>query len=488
MYDMEEKLEKIEQVIQAGPYRDTWESLSEYTVPRWYNRAKFGIFIHWGVYSVPAFGNEWYSRNMYDPDHREYAHHREVYGDQRKFGYKDFIPMFRGERFDPGAWASLFREAGARYVVPVAEHHDGFQMYKSELSAFNARQMGPRRDVLGELKQACQTAGLEMGASSHRAEHWFFMNKGRQFGDIPENLQRGDFYWPSMPEGDHFDLFSEPAPDEEFLKDWLVRTCEIVDRYQPKILYFDWWIQHSAFKPWLRKLAAYYYNRAEAFGGGVICYKHDAFLFGTALPDVERGAFGQVQPFYWQTDTAIGLDSWGYTEENRYKDAQDIVQDLADVVSKNGCLMLNVGPRADGTITEEETAVLRGIGKWLSVNGEAIYNTRVYRTYGEGPTRTPEGHFSDGVKKNYTSRDFRFTVGGGYLYAIAMKCSDDGRYCIGTLGRRDASKATNFAGIIDSVEVLGWEEHPLWHREEAGLYIETGFRSDYPVVFRIRLK
>ena len=489
MYDMTPDLARIQQVIDSGPYRDTWASLSEYTLPQWYPKAKFGIFIHWGVYSVPAFGNEWYSRNMYDPARREFDHHRKTYGEHKDFGYKDFIPMFRAEKFDPNAWAQLFREAGARYVVPVAEHHDGFQMYKSDISHFNAYEMGPKRDVLGELKQACREAGLEVGASSHRAEHWFFMSAGKKFdSDIHEPLQRGDFYWPSMPEGDHFDLFSRPAPSEEFLQDWLVRTCEIIDRYEPRILYFDWWIQHSAFKPWLRKLAAYYYNRAERFGGGVICYKHDAFLFGTALPDVERGAFAQVQPYHWQTDTAIALNSWCYTEGNEYRAPQEIVQDLVDVVSKNGCMMLNVGPKADGTISEEETAVLRAIGKWLSVNGEAIYDSRVYRRYGEGPTRIQEGQFSDGVKKNYTSRDFRFTVAKGCIYAIAMRCSGDGHYCIETLGRRDASKTANFSGIIDDVAVLGWEGKPSWHREEAGLFIETGFRSDYPVVFRIRLK
>ncbi len=287
MYDLKPYLEKIDRVIAQGPYQDTWESLSAYRVPAWYQNAKFGIFIHWGIYSVPAFGSEWYSRNMYIQGSPEYEHHIATYGKHAEFGYKDFIPMFQAEHFDPDKWAELFRKAGARYVVPVAEHHDGFQMYRSEISHWNACEMGPKRDVLGELKESCGRLGMQVGASSHRVEHWFFMGHGKEFdSDIKDPMERGDFYWPAMPEQDHHDLYSKPEPTEEFLQDWLVRTCEIIDRYRPKILYFDWWIQHSACKPWLKKFAAYYYNRAHEWGtDAVINYKHDAFLFGTAVPD-----------------------------------------------------------------------------------------------------------------------------------------------------------------------------------------------------------
>lgn len=171
MYNMSNDLKKIDKVIAQGPYKDTWESLSNYTVPSWYKKAKFGIFIHWGVYSVPAFGNEWYSRSMYCKCSREFEHHIKTYGSQKDFGYKDFIPLFKAEKFDAQKWAELFKEAGAKYVVPVAEHHDGFQMYKSKISHWNAYEMGPKRDVLGELETACKDQGLILGASSHRAEH-----------------------------------------------------------------------------------------------------------------------------------------------------------------------------------------------------------------------------------------------------------------------------------------------------------------------------
>lgn len=335
---MQAYLRQIDEVIEKGRYKADWNSLHEHPVPAWFKKAKFGIFIHWGIYSVPAFSREWYSRNMYMQGSPEYEHHRKTYGPQKEFGYKDFIPMFQAEKYEPERWADLFVKAGAKYVVPVAEHHDGFQMYRSDLSHWNACEMGPKRDTLGELTEALEQRGLVNGASSHRAEHWFFMGHGKEFdSDVKEPLQRGDFYWPAMPERDPNDICSEPAPSEEYLQDWLVRTCEIIDRYQPKLLYFDWWIQHQAFEPYLRKLAAYYYNRGEEWGREVLInYKNDAFPFGTAVQDVERGQFADAKPYYWQTDTAVARNSWCYTENNDYKKAVDIVCDLVDIVSKNG--------------------------------------------------------------------------------------------------------------------------------------------------------
>ena len=344
---MQEYLKKIDEVIAQGPYKDTWESLQEYHVPTWYEKAKFGIFIHWGIYSVPAYGNEWYSRNMYIQEKREFEHHRKTYGEHKDFGYKDFIPMFKAEKFDAKEWVSLFKQAGAQYVMPVAEHHDGFQMYDSELSEWNAAKMGPKRNVLAELYEACKEAGLQNCASNHRFEHWFFMSHGKKFdSDVKEPLKKGDFYWPAMPEPENtFDLFSKPEPTTEFLEDWLCRCCELVDKYRPKVLYFDWWIQHSSIKPYLRKFAAYYYNRAAEWGEEVVInYKHDAFPFGIAVLDIERGQFADAKPYVWQTCTSVAKNSWCYTVGNEYKTSSQILCDLVDIVSKNGRLLLNVGP------------------------------------------------------------------------------------------------------------------------------------------------
>lgn len=480
-------LQQVDRIIAAGPYSPDWESLMEAPVPGWFRQRKLGIFIHWGVYSVPAKFHEWYSRNMYIKDSPEYQHHVNTYGPHSAFGYKDFIPMFRAEHFDPGEWMTLFRDAGAGYVFPVAEHHDGFQMYDSELSDWNAAKMGPERDVLGKLKTAAEARDLVFCTSSHRAEHWFFMGNGRQFdSDVKDPMVKGDFYWPAMPEGDHFDMYSQPAPSEEFLRDWLARTAEIILNYQPKLLYFDWWIQHQAFKPWLLKLAAFYYNCGRQWGEDVlICYKHDAMMFGTGIVEVERGALADAKPYPWQTDTAVARNSWCYTDSLEYKSSREVICTLADVVSKGGNLLLNVGPKADGTIPQGDRKILEDLATWMRVNGQAIHGAKCWRNFAEGPTQAAEGQFQDGHEVCYTSEDYRFTVSNGAIYAICMKCPADGRFTVRSLKTKADKDRPQFQGMIRKVELLGYGE-VAWQADEEGLHVcGENLGSDWPVVLKI---
>lgn len=466
-------LSRVDAVIKKGPFHDTWDSLIRFHVPEWYQDAKFGIFIHWGLYSVPAFDSEWYPRNMYLQGSKVFQHHVETYGPQSKFGYKDFIPKFTAEKFDANHWAETFRNAGAKFVVPVAEHHDGFPMYDCDLTEWSAARMGPKRDVIGQLEAAVRKQGLHFGASSHRAEHWWFYNGGMQFDSDVRDPKYEAFYGPAKPD--------KTQPDETFLKDWLARTVEIVDKYQPEILWFDWWIEQPVFEPYLRKFAAYYYDRGRQWGKGVaINYKHTSFPEQAAVLDIERGQLDEIRPQFWQTDTSIDKRSWGYIKDPDYKPAGEIVGDLVDIVSKNGALLLNIGPKPDGTIPEEQEKILLQIGNWLATNGEAIYGTRPWRIYGEGPTRVVAGSFKDTARQSFTSEDIRFTTNDGALYAIALGWPANGRLVIKALGGEEPK--------IRSIHLLGSTEKLKWTRNDQGLTIETPPEKpgDYAYVFKIR--
>ncbi len=488
---MEKILQLVKEVNNRGRFKPTWKSLLEFQVPKWFRDAKFGIFVHYGLYSVPEFGNEWYSRNMYQQGCPEFEYHIQTYGEQKDFGYKDFIPMFTGENFDADEWVKLFKESGAKYCCPVAEHHDGFQMYKSEISKWNIAEMGMKKDYLKLLKLSCEKYGLDFCTSSHRAEHWFFMNGGTKFeSDIKkEELKKGNLYWPSEEEKEHFDFYSKPYPTKEFVEDWFVRTAELIENYMPKILYFDWWIQHQAFKPYLKELMAFYYNRGLEKGVEVaICYKHDAFLFGTGIVEMERGKFIDAKPFYWQSDTAIGKNSWCYTKNLDYKSSYDLIVNLIDIVSKNGNLLLNVGPRGSGEISNKDREILMDIGKWLKINGEAIYGSKVYSTSGEGVKTKTEGNFSEKDDIVYSKSDFRFTVNNGAIYATVLKYDED--ILIKTLRRGSEKDKHGVLSKINNISVLGFEDADIsYEHKETGLKIVTkGITTSMPVIFKIEVE
>jgi alpha-L-fucosidase len=485
----EEILKNVDGTIANGKFKASWDSLEEYKVPSWYEDGKFGIFIHWGVYSVPGFGNEWYPRNMYKEGSPEFEFHVKNFGPHNKFGYKDFIPMFKAEKFDADAWAELFKKSGAAFVVPVAEHHDGFQMYESALSKWNAAQMGPKRDIIGELAAAVRKQGMVFGVSSHRAEHWWFMGEGRNFNSDVCDPEYADFYGPakSQPGIVHqWDNYKTSNPDKDYLDDWLARTCELIDKYEPQLLWFDWWIMNLTFKPYLKKMAAYYYNKGEEWNKGVaINYKYDAFPVGTAVFDVERGQLSGIRSVFWQTDTAVAKNSWGYTENQEYKTAGDIICDLIDIVSKNGAMLLNVGPRPDGTIPQPDQDILLEIGRWLQVNGEAVYGTRPWKIFGEGPTKVSEGAFTDTGRQAFTSEDIRFTTKGDAVYATVLNWPEDGSIKVKCMGK--GSKLV--AESIKKVELVGSEAPVQWASEDDGLNISTSGRPNikYAAVFKISL-
>ena len=474
-------------------FEPTWESLQQYEIPAWYADGKFGIFIHWGAYAVPAFANEWYPRNMYIQGSREYEHHVKTYGPHTEFGYKDFIPMFRAEKFDADGWAELFRESGARFVVPVAEHHDGFAMYDCSTSRWTSVHMGPQRDIVGELAQAVRARGMVFGVSTHRAEHWWFMNGGRNFPSDVQDPAFDDFYGPAVQHEDCDgtaqntpSLTSQPYPSTEYLEDWLARTVELVDKYQPQLVWFDWWIGHAAFPEYLKRFAAHYYNRGQEWDKGVaINYKYEAYQEGTAVLDVERGQLSDIRPLLWQNDTSVAKNSWSYVVPQDYKTAESLIQDLVDVVSKNGALLLNIGPRPDGTIPEPEQAILREIGAWLAVNGEAIYGTRPWELFGEGPTEVTEGAFTDTKRAPFTAADFRFTTKGDALYAICLAWPGE----TATIHALRAGSPLLDRRVVE-VALLGAPGALAWSVEANGLKIRMPATKpcDHAYTFKIRLE
>ncbi len=485
-------ISQSEELAPPEKYEPNWESLSAYEIPKWFQDAKFGIFIHWGPYSVPAFKSEWYPRLMYmdekvwnanfeiqsEEPSSVYEHHVKTYGHPGKFGYKDFIPKFKGEQFDAKEWVDLFIEAGAKYVVPVAEHHDAFAMYQSNITRWNAAEMGPKRDILGELFDAARKRGLKAGASSHLAFNWAYFNRKPEFDNW--NTEYDDLYGINREKTDEM--------SEKWREIWWSRTKDIIDSYQPDIMWFDFYLDKEAFKPEHPKLAAYYYNKGLEWGKEVVLQSKnfggfESYPPGTNVLDLERGKMSDIQSKTWQTDTSVGENSWGYVKNWISKTPDRLIDDLVDIVSKNGCLLLNVGPKSDGTIPEDQQEVLLEIGKWLKVNGEAIYKSSPWKIYGEGPTGVAKGHHSEKKNASFTSRDFRFTTREGKLYVIAMEKPKEQRWNVTSL----AEGAPLCPYKIEKVRLLGYDQPLQWTQSNTGLEISfpTNHSGDYAYVLEV---
>lgn len=486
---MDEKIKayvkKIDETIAAGKFKDNWESLSAHKTPDWYRQGRFGIFIHWGVYSVPAFGNEWYPRRMYDKTDPVFFHHIAKYG--KKFEYRHFIDRFSPDKYVPAEWAKLFADAGAKFVMPVCEHHDGIKMYGSDLNRWNMVSL-KGRDYMLELKEQVEKAGMTFLASNHRAEHYWFMNFARK--NFPESEvvateEFRDLYGPAYcpPSGKARKTDKEITATSDWLCDWLASACEMIDRLKPSAVYFDWWIQKTEFKPYLKKFIAYYYNRAEEWGKQVtVFYKVGAVMNGCATFDVERGQVADVRADVWQSDTSTARNSWCYTDLNIFKQPIEIICNLIDVVSKNGCFMLNVGPKADGEICDKDKKILSDIGEWMRINGEAIYDASPCEVgFGEGRKRKT-GSFKE--KLVYGPRDYRFTFKTGAIYAFQM---------FPAYRKEIRIKKLAFSGEhgirydIKKVELLGSDIKIKHYQDESGLYIGIPEKPDVPFPYCFKI-
>jgi len=393
-------------------YQPNWESLSRHeAAPEWFRDAKLGIYFHWGVYSVPAYGNEWYPCRMFIKGNPVNKHHIETYGDPAEYGYDRFVDQWKTPNFHPEEWAKLFREAGARFAGPVAEHHDGFSLWNSKVTPWNAVNKGPRRDLVGELAKAIRSEGLKFITTFHHARNHY-----GHFDAMKKN-------YPQAMSDPQVAILYGQMPDEQFHQMWLGKLKEVIDQYQPDIIWFDSWLDRIP-ESYRQQFCTYYLNAAEKWGKEVVIVRkqNDLPIEFTVL-DHEKSRENKCSPRVWMTDDTISTGSWCYTRDLKIKPPDKVIHALIDTVAKNGVVLLNISPRADGTIPQDQQNVLRELGAWLKINGEAIYATRPWETFGEGPTIEPAGGFKDRdkfLKLKYTDKDIRYTRSkdGKTVYAI----------------------------------------------------------------------
>jgi alpha-L-fucosidase len=460
--------------IASGPFKPDWKSLQQYNCPDWFRDAKFGIFMHWGLPAVvdenrPFFTGH-YARGMYYQHGKGtapfckdiYDWHVQHYGHPSQFGYKDLIPLWKAQNWDPDALVAFYKSIGARYIVPVAVHHDNFDIYDSSYQRWNVAQMGPKRDILGEWKRAAEKQGLHFGASTHLDRAPSFLSGS--WGSDWEGPLKGVPYDGSDPK--YQDFYLKGVPLEQFQKNWFQRTKEIIDKYQPELLYFD---GSLPFGDYGLRLAAHFYNtnasRHQGQCEAVLNLKRGPSPKGFVF-DIERGQSDGLRDDPWQTDTTL-IGGWFYHKAEVELSAPVLVANLVDIVSKNGNLLLNVSQKPDGTLPENQRAVLEQLGGWLKVNGDAIYGTRPWKIFGEGPTQVKAGSFNE-PKSAYTPEDFRFTTKGDRLFAIALGFPQNGKLKIHSL----AANSPYFKGEITSVRLLGSTAKLKWTRDPSGLSID----------------
>ena len=507
-------------VVAPGPFQPTWESLAQnYQCPDWFRDAKFGLWAHWTAQCVPEQG-DWYARNMYLEGSRQYQYHVEHYGHPSKFGFMELDNLWKAEKWDPEKLMQLYVRAGAKYFVALANHHDNFDAYDSRYHAWNSVNVGPKKDIVGIWAKAARAHGLRFGVTNHasHAWHWFqpaydhdragalagvpydaaTLTKADGKGKWWDGLDPQDLYcglrlpipasvtdtksaidWHHKVDGNWWEKI--PPLDNGYSDNWFFRAQDLVDKYQPDLFYFD--DVEIPFEKTGLEFVAHFYNANIAHHGGkleaVMNTKNLLPAHKTAgVEDIERGVAAGILPVPWQTDTCIG--AWHYQrslfEEHKYKTVGQVVRMLADIVSKNGNLLLNVPVRGDGTIDDDEVAFLEGMGKWMDVNGEAIFGTRPWVVYGEGPSvteRAESGQFGgarDVRSKPYTAEDVRFTAKGDALYAMLLDWPSTGAVVISSLGTGTADRPALLGRKIKSVALLGSTDPVTWSQDAAGLH------------------
>lgn len=465
-------------------------TLGKYEVPKWFSDAKFGIWSHWGPQSVPRAG-DWYARNMYIPGTGQYQHHLQNYGHPSKSGYKDIIPLWKAEKFNPDELMKLYKDAGAKYFVSMGVHHDNFDLWNSKYHKWNAVQMGPHRDIVGDWKKSATKYGLRFGVSEHlgASYSWFAPSHGYDqtwpmngVGYDGENPAYADLYHTGKDKPyRNAQTWYTDNPDSQ--KDWSLRVTDLIDQYKPDFVYSDGGIPFGVVG---RSFIADFYNKNMKSNNGkneaVYTFKDigsGEFIEKAGVQDVERGVIDKINPRPWQTDTSIG--DWFYSENYEYKKTAQIVHMLADIVSKNGNLLLNVVQYPDGSLPPQCLQFLTEMAAWMKVNGEAIYSTSPWQVYGEGPTKSQAGHFNEA--DHYTAEDIRFTQKNGNLYAITLGSPKD-QVLINSLGSNSlTNKKIKRVTVLGSSEKIRWNQEPDYLKVILPKALPTDFSTSVKIEF-----
>ena len=484
-------------------FESSWESLKKHETPEWLLDAKFGIYAHWGLYSVPAYGSAWYGRQMYEMDSDIHRHHVETYGDPSEFRNKDFIPLFKAENYDPDEWADIIEASGARYAGIAVVHHDGYCLWDSEHTRWNSMDTGPKRDLYGELVQSLRKKeGMKVIATFHhiRTFNWYLPYRGLFFEPIDTELRQAylskdwDIFDP-----DYADLYwnQETGKEEDFIREWNNKVKEVIGKYQPDVIWFDGGqFQDSINELMVTDLLSHYYNKEAEWDKEVeilnklpVSMKFN-FPEAVGIKTYEEGRDrGSVVNGSWVDDMKISHSGWGYLEGQTYKDPNVIIDGLIDRVSRGGGLLLSLSPKSDGTISQEQKDVLTEIGGWLKINGDAIYGTRMWKIQSEGDEEKliKTGRKHPSWKFDLCNAgDVRFTKKGNALFAMVLGVPEDEKIVIESLGNPTPISTKG----IHKISLLGSDEKINWARNDAGLTIQTPSHipSDYALTFKIELK